>query len=71
MDIHVLLNRLENAQVALEHPQAVERFLQETEYLREKPAERRFFASNRKPGLPFPMAILGVLAVIVVFIRMF
>ena len=42
MDKKFLLDRLQQEQTELEHPQALDRFLRETEYLREKPERRRF-----------------------------
>ena len=48
MDKKFLANRLQHEKAAQEHPQALDRFLRETEYLREGPARRHFSGSQAR-----------------------
>lgn len=62
MDKRFLLNRLQQEKNALEHPQALDRFLRETEHLHGKSARRRFPGS--KAGWAALIASLGTLGII-------
>jgi hypothetical protein len=56
MNMNHLVNRLHDEKAALEHSGAVDQFLRETEYLREKPARRRFSGSRAR----WIITLLGV-----------
>jgi hypothetical protein len=56
-----LFSRLQNEKVTLEHSQAVDRFLRETDYLREKPARQSLTADKGKQAI---LAFLGIISMI-------
>jgi hypothetical protein len=64
MNMNSLVNRLENERNMLDHRQAVDRFMQETEYLREKPARRGF--SGSQASWKAAIASLGVIGMIAI-----